>query len=238
MRVEAVIFDWAGTLTPWFDIDTLGQWTTVARAINPECSEELGTALSAAERLLMKECLNEHSSLTLEQIFALAGIRLEQTVLAAYFAAWTPYTYIDPQGPDVLAGLNKRGIKVGVLSNTTWSREWHDLIFQRDGVLDLIDATVYSSEILWTKPHPEAFNAVLRALGGVKPRRSVFVGDRLFEDVYGARAVGMRTVYIPHSNIPAHELGHTDGEPDAIIQGLNELLPLIDSWEGHGVNHE
>jgi putative hydrolase of the HAD superfamily len=40
----------------------------------------------------------------------------------------------------------------------------------------------------------------------------------------------MRAAHIPHSNIPAHELGHTDGDPDATIQDLGELLPLIDAW--------
>jgi putative hydrolase of the HAD superfamily len=37
-------------------------------------------------------------------------------------------------------------------------------------------------------------------------------------------------VYIPHSNLPEHEIGHTAGEPDAVIHSLADLLPLIDSW--------
>jgi putative hydrolase of the HAD superfamily len=230
MRVAAVIFDWAGTLTPWCDIDVLEQWTATARAVDPERAEQLGSLLYATERQLLKKCLDEHLSTNLEQIFALAEIPLDPAALAAYFAAWTPYTYTDPHGPGVLAGLRERGIKVGVLSNTTWSREWHESIFERDGLLDLIDAAVYTSEIPWTKPHPEAFRAALRAVGDIEPHRAVFVGDRLFEDVYGARAVGMRTVHIPHSNVPSHERGHTEGEPDATVKDLDELLGLVDSW--------
>jgi putative hydrolase of the HAD superfamily len=226
----AIIFDWAGTLTPWREIDVLGTWRSVATKIDPSRAEHLGDTLYAAERELLGKCLIEHSSTTLEQVFADARIPLEQAVLDAYFAAWTPYTYIDSEGPGVLSGLRDRGIKVGVLSNTLWSRARHEMIFERDNVLGLIDAAVYSSEIPWVKPHPEAFKAALEAVGVEDADSCVFVGDRLFEDIYGAGSLGMRTVYIPHSNLPEHEIGHTEGEPDAVIHSLADLLPLIDSW--------
>ena len=58
-----------------------------------------------------------------------------------------------------------RGIRVGVLSNTMWPRSAHERVFLRDQVLDLIDGAVYSSEIPWIKPHPEAFRAAMAAVG-------------------------------------------------------------------------
>ena len=50
---------------------------------------------------------------------------------------------------------------------------------------------------------------------------AVFVGDRLFDDIWGARNAGMRAVHLPHSDIPAEQVGHTVGEPDA-AQALDE----------------
>ena len=88
------------------------------------------------------------------------------------------------------------GLKVGVLSNTIWSRQRHEDIFARDGVLELIDGAVYTSEVPWTKPHPEAFLAAMRAVGMSEPARCLFVGDRLFDDVWGAQNVGMRAAHI------------------------------------------
>ena len=79
-----------------------------------------------------------------------------------------------------------RGIKVGVLSNTIWPRAWHEGFFERDGVLDLIDGDVYTSEIPWTKPSPRAFRAAMDAVGATDPARCVYVGDRLFDDIWGA----------------------------------------------------
>jgi putative hydrolase of the HAD superfamily len=95
---------------------------------------------------------------------------------------------------------------------------------------ELIDAAVYSSEIEWTKPHPDAFRAILDALGIDQADRAVFVGDRRFDDIHGAQSVGMRAVLIPHSDIPDEQRGHTEGEPDAIIDRLSDLLPIIDEW--------
>jgi putative hydrolase of the HAD superfamily len=70
----------------------------------------------------------------------------------------------------------------------------------------------------------------MRAAGATEPARCLFVGDRLFDDVWGAQNVGMRAVHIPHSAIPANQIGHTVGEPDATIQRLSELPEIIDGW--------
>ena len=76
-------------------------------------------------------------------------------------------------------------------------------MFRRDGVLDLIDGAVYTSEIDWTKPHPEAFRAAMTAVGATDPARCVFVGDRPFDDVHGAKSAGMRAVLVPQQRRPA-----------------------------------
>ena len=62
--------------------------------------------------------------------------------------------------------------------------------------------------------------------------RVVFVGDRLFDDVHGAQAVGMRTVFVPHRDIPQVQRGHTDGDPDAVVTSLAQLVGVIDGWLG------
>jgi putative hydrolase of the HAD superfamily len=223
--VEAVIFDWGGTLTPWHDVDVRDKWRTLARAVDPERMEEIAEALFAAERELWLLCDSEHRSASLDELFARARVTPTEAALAAYYEAWTPHTFTDPDVPGLFEALRVRGIKVGVLSNTLWSREWHEQVFERDGVLDLIDGAVYTSEIPWTKPHPEAFRAALDAVGVDDPGRAVFTGDRPVDDVFGAKRAGMRTILVPHSRVPAHEV-----EPDAIVRRLADVLPLVDDW--------
>ena len=119
---------------------------------------------------------------------------------------------------------------MGVLSNTLWPRAWHEDFFRRDGVLDLLDGAVYSSDIAWTKPAREAFLAAMEAVGVAQPERCVFVGDRLFDDIWGAGNVGMRTIHVPHSWIPEGQVGHSEGEPDAVVQRLAHVYDVVSAW--------
>lgn len=54
----------------------------------------------------------------------------------------------------------------------------------------------------------------------------MFVGDRPFDDVYGAKQAGLRAVLITNSDVPAF----ADAEPDAVITRLADLAPLIETW--------
>ena len=40
----------------------------------------------------------------------------------------------------------------------------------------------------------------------------------------------MRAVHVPHSDIPANQLGHTEGDPDAVVHRLADLLEVVDRW--------
>jgi putative hydrolase of the HAD superfamily len=227
VAVQAVIFDWGGTLTPWHSINTEQLWQTICEPHFPVA--EAGThaaALHAAEQELWQAARSRYRSATMNQLFNLAGVAPTDPLLASYVKAWEPHTFTDPEVSGLLRGLRERGIKIGVLSNTMWPRSWHEDVFRRDGVLDLIDAAVYTSEIDWTKPHPEAFGVAMRALGVADPAGCVFVGDRPYDDVHGAQGAGMRAVLVPNSDVPPFELA----VPDAIVASLAELLPLIDSW--------
>lgn len=222
--IDAVIFDWGGTLTPWHNLQPFEAW--VAATGDPE----LAARLWAAEEAAWARSRDEHRSATLDDVFAAAGVTPTPEMAAAYHDWWDPHTFVDPDVPALFAALRERDIRIGVLSNTLWPREHHERIFQRDEVLALVDGAVYTSEIPWTKPHPEAFRAALAAVGGVDPARAVFVGDRPFDDIHGAKSAGMRAVLVPHSDIPAHQHGPVLGEPDAVIQRLSELLAIVDAW--------
>jgi putative hydrolase of the HAD superfamily len=224
VTVAAVIFDWGGTLTPWHDIEPMAQFLAVTD--DPDAAQRL----CDASDVVWARSRDEHRSATLAEVFQLAGVAHTDEAVAAFHRWWEPHTFTDPDATPLLIALRERGIKVGVLSNTIWSRADHERIFDRDGLSHLLDGAVYTSEIAWTKPHREAFQAALDALGRPDPRATVFVGDRLFDDVHGAAELGMRTVYIPHSTIPADQHGHTNGTPDAVVQRLGEVLDVVDAW--------
>ncbi len=227
MAVRAVIFDWGGTLTPWHLVDHDSLWRSACAPHFPaERVAEVAAAILAAERDLWQVTGRSHRSATLAEVFERAEVAVTEEFLASYFETWEPHTFTDPEAAPLMRSLREQGIKVGVLSNTMWPRSAHERVFLRDQVLELIDGAVYSSEIAWAKPHPEAFRAAMTAVGMDDPAGCVFVGDRPYDDVHGAKGAGMRAVLVPNSDVPAFD----DAAPDAVITRLSELTRHLDAW--------
>lgn len=226
MATEAVIFDWGGTLTPWHTIDHVAMWLAVCKPHFPGDHERQAAAAYEAEMRAWEQSRSRSRSSNIFKVLDQAGIVPTDELLASYQQEWAPHTFTDLAVAQMLGHLRARNIRIGVLSNTLWPRDWHDGFFRRDGVLHLIDGTVYSSEIDWVKPHREAFIAAMTAVGVTDPARCVFVGDRPWDDIHGAKSAGMRAVLVPHSEVPPF-----DGtKPDAVIDSLAELPALIESW--------
>jgi putative hydrolase of the HAD superfamily len=225
--VRAVIFDWGGTLTPWHSVDHEELWLAVCARHYPAAEAAAAAAAArAAEMELWRLAESAQQSATMDAVFARAGVTTSEAFLDSYYQAWDPHTLTDPDAVPLLRELRRRGIRVGVLSNTMWPRAAHERIFIRDEIFDLIDGAVYSSEIPWVKPHPEAFRAAMRAIGVTDPAECVFVGDRPYDDVHGAKRAGMRGVLVPNSDVPAF----AGTEPDAVIKRLADLLGHVDRW--------
>jgi putative hydrolase of the HAD superfamily len=113
--------------------------------------------------------------------------------LEAEHTAWEPARRLGDSTHALLDSLRERGLKTGLVSNA-FDPGWllhRDL--ERMGLGERLDTAVFSSEVGKRKPHPAIFAAALDALG-VEPERALFVGDRRFEDMRGAKEVGMTTV--------------------------------------------
>lgn len=242
MPLKAVVFDWGGTLSVWAEVDLADMWIAAAGHLDPEHPEDLVPRLLEIEDRFWKRVSSTQQSATLSEILAAASEELELDVAEAvleeaathHLDAWTPHIRHDPDGPEVLAGIKQRGLKIGLLSNTLWPREFHDRFLERDGLIDYFDARLYTSHMARTKPHPSVFHAALDALGVEDPGDAVFVGDRPFDDIFGARRVGMKAVLRPNDSLPSgFTLVEADPvEPDAVIAELPRLLPLLDAWSG------
>ncbi|HEX9334647.1 MAG TPA: HAD family hydrolase [Pseudonocardiaceae bacterium] len=236
--MQAVIFDWGGTLTPWKTMAPDTGWRAYVGSLHPdqptERVAEVVRALVAAENEAWGRVRTEGRAFTLAQVLAAAGVAEDEAALLAYRTVWEPATYTDPAAVPLVLALRERGLRTGVLSSTAWPGAWHEDILRRDGALDCFDACVWTSDLPWTKPNPEAFRAAMAAVGADDPGRCVYVGDRMFDDVTGAKAVGMRAVFVPHSQVPPEEIGPVTGEPDAVISDLADLLPVIDNWLSPG----
>lgn len=233
MAVDAVIFDWGGTLSRFVPDELLDVWRLAARHLAPDREDELVVRLAATEAALWASVTNDQRSFTLTQLLATASAELGLDVTDAvleeaathHLDSWTPLITHDPEAGPVLAELKRRGLRTGLLSNTHWPRAFHERFLERDGLVEHLDVRLYTSELEFQKPHPSVFRAALDAVGVADPGRAVFVGDRPLDDVAGAKGVGLRTVLRPNPLVPPGEV-----EPDAVIERLAELLDLVDEW--------
>jgi FMN hydrolase / 5-amino-6-(5-phospho-D-ribitylamino)uracil phosphatase len=103
----------------------------------------------------------------------------------------------------VLADLRARGIRIGLVTNG--QRDLEE--FVRHHRLQ-VDAMVGSKAHGRIKPHPSIFVAALRQLE-VAPGDAAMVGDSYEDDIEGARALGMRAIFLDRE-------GLRPAEPDRI----------------------
>jgi len=105
--------------------------------------------------------------------------------------------------PDVAPGferLRAAGVPVGIISN--WDTRL-DGVLTGLGLGALVDTVVCSAVEGLHKPDPRIFQLACERLG-VRAERCVHVGDHVYADIVGARAVGMRPVLIDrHGGDPA-----------------------------------
>jgi putative hydrolase of the HAD superfamily len=147
--------------------------------------------------------------------------RCSRIVQEAWFAGVRVY----PEVPGVLATLRSAGLRLGVCSNAAYRPASMREQLRHVGLGDLVDAAVFSSEVGWRKPSPRIFRAALAALGAT-PYTTVFVGDRLREDVGGAHGAGMRAVLVRRQPATEGERWHAE-RADATVTSLRELPALV-----------
>jgi putative hydrolase of the HAD superfamily len=238
--VDAVIFDWGGTLSHWIKQESVpGFWRAAAAKLDESRVDELVGRLIEAEEAVWAHVRGAQKSGRLSEIMAAAAQahqlevaeELFETATAAYLEAWELELGHKDDALPMLAALKSMGLKTALLSNTHWPRSFHEQLLERDGLAEYLDARVYTSDIGHVKPHPLAFKAALKAIDA-RPANTVFVGDRRYDDVFGAQSIGMRAVLVLPS--PDDHDVSTSAVPDATIDSLTELIPVLDRFGVRG----
>jgi putative hydrolase of the HAD superfamily len=235
MRFQAVIFDWGGTLYEFADIELYDMWKLAAAHLaraSGRNEAELTEKLLAAELRYWEGVKTSQRTGTLGEILAAESRALGLDVTSAvleetaqkHLDAWTPHIRHHADAVPALHALRAMGLKLGLLSNTHWPASFHEHFLERDGLLELLDARAYTSELTHSKPHRVAFEHVLGKLG-IAPEHALMVGDRPIDDVWGAQQLGMFAIWRPHAASP--ELGSV--VPNAVIQSLAQLPKLLAS---------
>ena len=131
-----------------------------------------------------------------------------------------------PAALEVLAGLKGRGFRMGLISNTAMTpgvtfREF----LRQHGMIEFFDGLTFSDELQLCKPGAIPFTSTLEQLDA-GPGESAHIGDQFVHDIFGAKKVGMRAVWIEgfserSDNVPP------ECYPDAAVSNLSEVPTAI-----------
>lgn len=94
--------------------------------------------------------------------------------------------------PGALRALSAQGLRLVVVSN--WDRSLHEVL-AATGLSRQVHGIVTSAEVGAAKPAPAIFARAL-SVAGVPASAALHVGDRLDEDVAGARGAGIEPVLL------------------------------------------
>ena len=127
---------------------------------------------------------------------------------------------------ETLKALRPR-YSLGIISDagTTPGRVLRDALLEFN-ILSFFSSTVFSNEVGFCKPHRTMFEASLNELG-VKPREAVHVGDLLHTDVAGAKAMGMKTIWVKTVELP----GAVKWKPNYEVTKIPQIVSILDEIE-------
>jgi putative hydrolase of the HAD superfamily len=112
--------------------------------------------------------------------------------MRAQILSWNSVRYVHPDAHALLDALRARGLRIGYVSNTYDPPEILREVMRDEGMEERADAIVLSSELGYRKPSPRIYRAALREVDA-PAAATLFVGDRVLEDVVGPAREGMRT---------------------------------------------
>lgn len=251
--MRAAVFDYGHTLINFApaEEELLASYDDIRRLLVAEARRELPQApelVDALSRRVMNELVQSYENRQLEELDivtmfdnALRAMNVElkreivRQVVEMEHRALVRRLAREPENLEVIRALRARGLKIGLVSNAHFLPDMMREDIERLGIAELVDDAVFSAEIGVRKPHPAIFRKVLDELG-VAPEEAFFVGDRLRDDISGAKDLGM-------SAILTHQFRQEDPDgfspaPDLVVQQLPDIMPYVEDRLAQPIGRE
>ncbi|MFH1700151.1 MAG: HAD family hydrolase [Candidatus Zixiibacteriota bacterium] len=132
-----------------------------------------------------------------QKLFAELGVanpfEISERFVENAYSATRPYMKLKSGIIETLNTLKQHGYKLGLISNTLFSAELLNEDLKLLGLESYFDATIYSTDVGFRKPHPRIFFYAADKMG-LAPDEIIYVGDRYRVDMLGARYSGMHPI--------------------------------------------
>lgn len=143
--------------------------------------------------------------------------------MRAQILSWNSVRHVHPDAYELLDTLRGDGLRIGYVSNTYDPPQILREVIRDERMEERADAIVLSSELGYRKPSPRIYRAALREVDA-PAEATLFVGDRVLEDVVGPAREGMRTCLATwfRSDEGDHSLA------DAVARVPLDVLDVVD----------
>lgn len=195
MTIKGIFFDAAGVL--YHRPEATNAY--VSKLLN---ERGLSTELSAQDRARQEALRSEANKGRLcpteywDQVLQMYGVAdpAERQRLASMIDDYSDNVLPFPGGREALAGLDRRGFVLGIITDTIYplerKRRWLNMV----GVAEFIDVLVCSTDLGAHKPDPAIYLGALQQ-AHLTPGESAFVGHAA-DELEGARRAGLATVAV------------------------------------------
>jgi putative hydrolase of the HAD superfamily len=232
--IKAVIFDFIGTLTNVRDYSMEESKNKLYNAIadvgfdvSSERFLEAYTHAHEKYRILRYEQLVEvTNAIWISEALNNLGFKTtpEDTrikmAVNVFFEDYVNSSELRPCAKEMLAEASKKH-KLGLISNFTHAPVIYCSL-RKLGIGKFFNAVLVSEAVGWRKPHVKIFKEALRKLDA-KAEETVYVGDSPLEDIKGAKALGMKTIFVPSQFYSLEFLNESRQKPDFIVKDICEL---------------
>lgn len=148
-----------------------------------------------------------------------------RSALDAMYAVTQTNWELEKDTIETLRSLKSRQYHLGIFSNAGDDKDVQQLI-QNFGVRNYFDFVLTSAACYYRKPHARAFEISL-ARWNITPKECVMIGDSLVADIYGAKKLDMKTIWLTRRAVfNVDDMQRF--KPDFSMRALRELLPTLD----------
>jgi HAD superfamily hydrolase (TIGR01509 family) len=216
--IEAVVFDWDGTL-----VDSK---RALVASFQETTTELLGVPFPV-EEADVERLVQVRGQEAFEEI-AGGDRELYERIEAVFHRVYVEQQKRIEPFPGAVATIERlraAGQKIGVA--TSKARIRLDLEAERTRIGPLLDVSISGDEVKVAKPDPESVIAAIRRLG-VSPAATLYVGDGP-NDIIAGRGAGAITVAVSFGFHPGEARAEN---PDHLIDDLAELVELAGAAPG------
>jgi len=233
-KIEAVIFDFIGTLTELkgYSLEEAEQKLYKAlfkegfRIPEKDFFEAYNKSSDKFRLVRYQELVEVTNTVWISDALNCLGFKTQpedpnlKTALNIFFQGYLNSLQLKPCINQLLTSL-RSNLKLGLISNFTYA----PVIFaslRNLGINRFFNAVLVSEDVGWRKPNPKIFHEALKRLE-IDAEETVYVGDSPKEDIGGASAAGMKTVFLPSQFYTLEDLNKSQIKPDLIVKDTCEL---------------